>query len=312
MSKICPTMKDAHHSIRVVARRTGLTPHVLRVWERRYNAVEPTRTDTNRRLYSEDQINRFMLLAAAVRAGHSIKNVANLPTEKLRKLSAEAGNEPAPVAPARPTPAHLAAQCLHAVKNLDAAAFEDALNRGATELGAQGVAIKVIAPMVTQIGDLWRDGEITSAHEHFATALIRMFLANATRPYGGSENAPVIVVATPAGQLHELGALLAALIASNLGWNVKYIGGSLPAAEIAGVSVQSNARAIALSIVYPEDDPRLTEELKQLRAHLPETAIFVGGRAANAYRDTVKKISATYCKDIQEFAVRLDESRSRV
>lgn len=303
-------MKDAHHSIRVVARRTGLTPHVLRVWERRYNAVEPTRTDTNRRLYSEDQINRFMLLAAAVRAGHSIKNVANLPTEKLRKLSAEAGQEPAPAAHAQPAPALLAAECLQAVRNLDAAAFEDALNRGATELGAQGVAIKVIAPMVTQIGELWRGGEITSAHEHFATALIRMFLANATRPYGGAQGAPVIVVATPAGQLHELGALLAALIAANLGWNVKYIGGSLPAAEIAGIALQTSARAVALSIVYPEDDPRLPEELKQLRAHLGDTALFIGGRAASAYRDTLKKIRAISCKDIHEFAARLDESRS--
>ena len=73
-----------------VARRTGLTAHVIRIWEKRYGAVQPERTGTNRRLYSEEQIERLSLLREITRAGHSIGPVAKLPTENLRKLAAEA------------------------------------------------------------------------------------------------------------------------------------------------------------------------------------------------------------------------------
>lgn len=304
--------QKGYHSIRVVAKRTGLSAHVLRVWERRYGAVEPSRTETNRRLYTDEQVERFLQLAAATRAGHSIKDIANLPSDKLRKLAAESSVESVAPKAAGAGPAGMIAECIAAVKRLDAAALEDVLMRGSAEFGAQGFSLKVLAPMVTEIGELWRQGEITAAHEHFATAVIRLFLANATRPYGGAADAPVVVVATPAGQLHELGALLAALVAANLGWNVKYLGGSLPAGEIAGIARQTGARAVALSIVYPEDDQRLAEELSVLRKLVGDSvAIFVGGRAAMGYRDALKKTGAIHCQDVKEFGELLDRSRAR-
>jgi len=83
-------MAEAHHAIKAVVRRTGLTAHVIRIWEKRYQAVQPERTGTNRRLYSEEQIERLSLLRAITRAGNNIGPVARLPTEKLRKLAAEA------------------------------------------------------------------------------------------------------------------------------------------------------------------------------------------------------------------------------
>jgi AAA family ATP:ADP antiporter len=73
----------------VVARRTGLSAHVIRIWEKRYGAVEPERTGTNRRLYSDEQIERLSLLRDLTQAGHRIGHVAKLPTEKLRQLAKE-------------------------------------------------------------------------------------------------------------------------------------------------------------------------------------------------------------------------------
>ena len=61
-------MADALHGIKIVARRTGLSAHVIRIWEKRYGAVEPDRTDTNRRLYSEEQIERLKLFPYTVDA----------------------------------------------------------------------------------------------------------------------------------------------------------------------------------------------------------------------------------------------------
>jgi len=306
-------MAKAHHGIKAAALRTGLTAHVIRIWEKRYGAVEPERTGTNRRRYSEEQIERLSLLREIKGRGHSIAPVAKLPTEKLRKLAAEAGA--ASVVGGRtgvgfPEKLSQLDECIVAVKTLDARALEEALERGELDLGAQGLLQKLIAPLAQRIGELWRDGAITAAHEHFASAVIRIFLGHAAKTFAAVDQAPVILVATPSGQLHELGALLVAAAAANLGWRVTYLGASLPAAELAGAARQNRARAVALSLVYPEDDARLEGELTRLRALLPaEMALLIGGRAMPAYRDTLEKIGAWQLKDLSHLCSVLDDLR---
>ena len=306
-------MADAHHAIKMVSRRTGLTAHVIRIWEKRYAAVEPERTGTNRRLYSDEQIERLSLLRDITQGGHSIGHVAKLPTEKLRELASEAaaanGHTTRSLTGAATTPSFLD-ECIAAVKSLDSRALEDSLKRASTELGAQGLLQRVIAPLAQTIGELWRDGIITAAHEHFASAVIRIFLGHAAKPFSGTDNAPVLVVATPTGQIHELGALLVGAAAANLGWHVTYLGASLPAAEIAGAARQNRARAVALSLVYPEDDPRLEGELTRLRELLPpEVTLLAGGRAMPAYHDALGKIGATQIKDLSDLSSTLDDLR---
>lgn len=306
-------MAEAHHPMKVVVRRTGLTAHVIRIWEKRYGAVKPERTGTNRRLYSEEQIERLGLLRDITRAGHSIGPVAQLPIQKLRTLAAETESARVQAAGAASGGAGattLLDKCVDAVKRLDARALDEALQRGALELGSQGLLQRVIAPVAQIIGDLWRDGVITAAHEHFASASIRIFLGHAARPFAGSDDSPVLVVATLTGQLHELGALLVGAAAANLGWHVTYLGASLPATEIAGAARQNHARAVALSLVYPEDDPRLEAELTRLRELLPpDVTLLVGGRAMPAYRQALDQIGALPMKDLAHFCATLDELR---
>lgn len=309
-------MTDAHHAIKVVARRTGLTAHVIRIWEKRYGAVEPQRTGTNRRLYSEVQIERLGLLREVTQAGHSIGQVAKLPTDKLRKLAAEAASPNHPTASTRhqpPATLIFLDEAMAAVKALDARRLEALLKRAETALGGQGLLQRVIAPLAQTIGELWRDGSITAAHEHFASAVIRIFLGHAAKPFAAGDSAPIIVVATPTGQIHELGALLVGAAAANLGWHVTYLGASLPAAEIAGAARQNSARVVALSLVYPEDDPRLGGELTKLKELLPDgVALLVGGRAMPAYRDALEQIDALPIKDLTHFSSTLDDLRKPV
>lgn len=307
-------MNVPHHSIRVVSKRTGLSPHVIRVWEKRYQAVEPSRTETNRRLYSDAEIERLELLRDATGSGHSIGAIANLPTERLRELARKSGwpnSDPiSGTAAEKPVQSGVMEKCIEAIKALDSRSLEDALKQGATQFGSQGLLQRVIAPLAQNIGDLWRDGTITAAHEHFASAIIRTFLGHAAKPFAGMDHAPILVVATPTGQLHELGALLASAVAANLGWHVTYLGASLPAAEIAGAAKQNRARAVALSLVYPEDDPRLEGELARLRSLLPpEVPIIVGGRAAGAYRHGLESIAAKLMENLDHLSRTLDELR---
>jgi DNA-binding transcriptional MerR regulator/methylmalonyl-CoA mutase cobalamin-binding subunit len=306
-------MSNAHHPIQLVSRLTGLSAHVIRIWEQRYKAVEPHRTPTNRRLYSSQQIERLNLLRAATQAGYNISQVAGLPAETLRKLTAESAPSQGPAARAgagSPASAPFLDEAMAAIKALDAAALDVVLKRAAAALGALGLLQRLIAPLTQALGELWREGEITAAHEHFATASIRVLLGNAAKPFGVLPHAPALLVATPAGQIHELGALLVAATAVNFGWRVTYLGASLPAAEIAGAAQLSQARAVALSLVYPEDDPQLEGELGRLRESLPpQTAVLVGGRAMSSYRAALEKIDAIRIETLAQLGSTLDDLR---
>jgi DNA-binding transcriptional MerR regulator/methylmalonyl-CoA mutase cobalamin-binding subunit len=306
-------MNRSHHPINAVVRRTGLSAHVIRIWEKRYGAVEPERTATNRRLYSDEQIERLALLREITQAGQSIGYVAKLPTERLKQIAAaSSASETRAAAVAAPgsSASPFLEDCLAAVRALDARALEQALTRSETALGAVGMLQRVAAPLAQAIGSLWREGSITAAHEHFASAVLRTYLAQAARPFAAGANEPVLVVATPAGQLHELGALLAAAMAANLGWHVTYLGACLPAPEIAGAARQNQARAVALSLVYPTDDPRMEGELTRLRDLLPpEVRLIVGGHAMPAYRVALEKIAAIQAKDLTHLCLILDELR---
>jgi len=306
-------MAESNHSIKVVSLRTGLTAHVIRIWERRYEAVQPERTRTNRRLYSDAQIQRLGLLRDLTLAGHSIGHVAKLPIQVLRDLAAKSIGNLASAPRAVTAPAAKMSfldECVAAVKRLDGPALENTLKHASMELGTLGLLQRVVAPLAQALGELWRDGSLTAAHEHFASAVLRVFLGNMANPFGGTENAPVILITTPVGQICELGALLAGAAAANLGWRVTYLGASLPAAEIAGAARQSRAQAVALSLVYPEDDSRLEGELLRLRELLPpEITLLVGGRAMPAYRDALDKVGARQMNDLAHFCSTLDELR---
>ncbi len=294
--------------MKAVARRTGLSAHAIRVWEKRYGAVRPRRSDTNHRLYTEAEVERLALLHNATRAGHSIGQLADLPNERLAVLGGM-GNTTVPAKEAVGPEVELISASVSAVRALNTREFETVLERGAVTLGQHGLLQRVVGPLAQRIGDLWRDGTITAAHEHFASAVIRNFLVRNYKPFVFSKDMPTLVVATPAGQLHELGAVMVAAAANDLGWRVVYLGTSLPAAEIAGAALQNQARAVALSIVYPEDDASLDSELKNLHRFIPGTAILAGGRATAAYRVSLEAINAILPGDLSSLYEELDQLR---
>jgi DNA-binding transcriptional MerR regulator/methylmalonyl-CoA mutase cobalamin-binding subunit len=307
-------MPSAQYPIRAVVRQTGLSAHVIRIWEKRYGAVHPERTATNRRLYSAEQVERLSLLRDITRSGLSIGYVAKLPTETLRErtLAFSSGERRKALSLAQDTnPPSFLDECLAALKALDAASLEDALKRSEMAYGALGMLLRVAAPLAKALGDQWRAGSVNAAHEHFATAILRTYLANAARPFGGVPHGPDLIIATPAGQMHELGALLVSAVAANVGWHVTYLGANLPAPEIAGAARQNGSRAVALSIVYPEDDKLLPAELERLRELLPpEVVLMAGGRAAPAYSQTLDKIGALQSQDLGHFSTLLDFIRT--
>ena len=139
MKEIQPAYR-AKYPIQVAATRSGLSADVIRVWERRYGAVEPLRSETNRRLYSDHDVERLLLLAQVTQAGRRISDVAGLPVAELRemteedRLAADKVIQSNPVIQrAQPVRQHLDT-CLQAVDSMNSAAFDAALSSASVDL----------------------------------------------------------------------------------------------------------------------------------------------------------------------------------
>jgi len=295
---------EPRHPIGVVSARTGIPQDLLRAWEKRYHAVVPKRGPTGRRLYTDDDIEKLRLLKQAVAGGRRISDVAALGAAELRELVQEDVTEAGPPIPAASQPGEgddYLESALDALERLDKHRLESALSEATVSLSAPALRQTVIAPLLHTIGDRWREGSMRIVHEHLASAIVRGMIS--TIGSGSkSPTAPTIVVTTPAGQRHELGALLAASAAEEYGWNVFYLGPDLPAEEIAAAVRQVNPRAIALSVVYQNGNLQVQEELRKLRRYVdPAIDIIVGGRAVTSLKPFLDDVGIKCVEDFSQF-----------
>jgi len=278
------------HPIQVVTRRTGLSADVLRAWERRYEAVIPRRTGSRRRLYSDRDVERLSLLKQATDAGRAIGQVARWSDAQLRDVIRQDRSAEIPQRAEESTglrakaPDDLFDRALRAVEALDAQALQQILDVASISLSPVDLTEMILVPLMRTVGERWGSGSLGIAHEHMASAIVRNALSSIVLSRHLPRNGPGLVVATPSGQIHELGALVVAATAASVGWRVTYLGADLPVADIAGAVRTTGASAVALSLTHPADDPQMPGNLQVLRAALPpRTALIVGGIAAPSY-----------------------------
>jgi DNA-binding transcriptional MerR regulator len=261
-----------------VTERTGLSPHVLRAWERRYGVVHPQRSDGGQRLYSDADIRRLAQLLKAVGGGRSIGQVAALSAEDLQQLL----DEDADRAVVRPSTATLVrGQAMTAIRRLDPDALLATLRRATYSLGTPAFLEGVLAPLLVDIGREWHAGRLSIAQEHAATAATHQLLAALLRDLAAPDGAARAVLATPSGEPHCLGAMIAAVVAAHDGWHVTWLGADLPAVEIATAALLDRARLVAIGIVTADPANGARAEVESLRQQLdPGIALLVGGARA--------------------------------
>ncbi|MBK8944358.1 MAG: MerR family transcriptional regulator [Ignavibacteriae bacterium] len=292
------------YPIRAVADLTGLTEHVIRIWEKRYKLVIPNRTDTNRRLYSKEDVEKLSLLAKASKSGYSIGVISNYSIDQLKELFGEKITEKKveELNTNEKTIQQTINNCITFIKSLDKKSFEQELYSAQINFTQPILIEKIITPLIEQIGDLWKSGEIRIMHEHISTTIIRKFLTQIIDSNLVDTNAPKILIATPKGQHHELGALIVGVVASSDGWDVTYIGPDLPGEEIAAAIEKIHPKIVAISIVYPSDDIMLDKEMVKISKLLINgTQVIAGGRSVHSYENILKKMNAKIIVNLNEF-----------
>ncbi len=173
------TSTEPKHPIQVVSRRTDLSADVLRAWERRYKAVQPPRSASGRRLYSDDDITRLRWLKRATLAGRSIAQVAGLPNEKLRELVSSdittdrGGTATSPPISDRANAEEYADRALAAVGQHGASELHSTLLAASDALGARTAVERVLLPCITSMAQSWTDNDLALAAHHISSALTR-------------------------------------------------------------------------------------------------------------------------------------------
>lgn len=262
---------EVTYPLGVVVEATGLSEHLLRAWERRHSIVRPQRTQGGSRRYRVEDIDRLRLVKAAVASGHRIGELSQLSDEDLRRFGHE---------PSRPPPAAID-RVLAALERFDEAEAEREIGLQLSALGAVEFCRSFSSPLLERIGEDWAGERLCPASEHLGSALLRSVLGGVLRANRSRSGGPTVLFATPPLEMHELGSLMAAIVAASAGVTPCYLGSGLPVAEIAAASETSGASVVALSVAS-DIHPSTSDDIHSIRAAIPPSIrIWLGGRSAS-------------------------------
>ncbi|MDX2020406.1 MAG: MerR family transcriptional regulator [Deltaproteobacteria bacterium] len=289
------------YRIRRAAELAGVTPELLRAWERRYGLVAPVRTDAGYRVYSDDDVRVLKGAKRLVEGGQSIAEVAQRPREEIVAAAAGLPRSEVPLADIQPAAATVdpfnlspaIEEAVTAISLFDQDRLEGALFRvmALGILPADEVCESFLLPLLKSIGDEWEAGRLSIAAEHFGSSIIRTKILRLIEHERAKAGAPVVVCACPAGEEHE-GALLAfAVSASRSGMRVVYLGADTPADDIVRAAERTRATMVALSITRELTDPDvrvLVSALEPWRIGAPGRQVLIGGRGAEHCRSALE------------------------
>ena len=256
----------------MVAKMTGLSVDTLRAWERRYGAVSPRRDDAGVRCYSENDVARLELLRAATVLGHQIGRVAVLANDELLTLvgaNAQRVND---------DHAPLVTHIIEAIRRYDVVRADELLASAAQLLKAEDLFTKVVCPLMGRVGEMWERGDLSIAQEHLVSTLVRNLLGTMMHPRVSTK--ANMLFATPPGEPHEFGILIAACLASMCGFRPCVLGTQVPAQEVSRAARFLRPKVIVIGRMMNVRTEELRAFLRVLHKRLPhETRVWIGGAA---------------------------------
>lgn len=248
-----------------LSRRSGVSPELLRAWERRYELLQPTRSEGGLRLYSEGDVERVRAMQRHLASGLAAAEAARL-----------AATDEAPLTPTALAPAAARADLASAFAAFDEARAQAVLDGVFAGSTVDAALSSVIVPYLHELGDRWAARDATVAEEHFASGVLRGRLLALARDWGRGLG-PCVVLACAPGEQHDLGLIAFGLALRARGWRIAYLGQDTPLESVAGAAA---AFAPAFVVISSVDGARFEKHADELRRIAHAHRLFLGGRGA--------------------------------
>jgi DNA-binding transcriptional MerR regulator len=238
-------------SIKDLENLTGIKAHTIRIWEKRYNLLQPERTDTNIRYYSLANLQKLLNISYLNNNGFKISKIASLNANDIPELVKE-------VAKSDTTNNRAIDAFKLSMLNFDQKLFYDTYESLIKEKSFMELFNQDIIPLLSEIGILWQTDTITPAHEHFLSALIRQkILINIEMIQSQNQinSDKVFVLFLPDNEVHELGLMLVNYELLSLGYQTIFLGQSVPIDSLKDLlSYYDNLTFVSYFTVKPEKD----------------------------------------------------------
>ena len=270
------------YKIGTVSRLSGISPGLLRAWERRYSLLRPGRGPGGHRLYTADDL-RVLDEVRRLRAeGRSIGEIAAL---GRGHLAGHAPVGPSPGGPAAPGPvlASACAELVAAALSLRADRIHRILDGISATYSSDVVVERVIAPVSRNIGELWQAGACPVASEHLISSIFRHRMLNLMEAAGSPDGLPTAAATCLPGEEHDLGLLMMSYFVTRAGIRVLYLGPSLPLEACVEACGVAKPDALLISVTIPGVFLANRAGLSGLAGDLEASVrVYLGGRAVPA------------------------------
>ncbi|GKS63318.1 MerR family transcriptional regulator [Nitrospira sp.] len=297
------------HRIHRVAKLTGLSKDVIRVWERRFGLLRPARGANRYRNYSDEDVALLRYLKIELDAGASIGELAKLGREEL--VTRARASTPR-VAVVENMFGGLLRELVATLTPLDRVTFEKRLNGAVAVVPFDEALNGILLPLQEQVGQLWHDGHISIAVEHYVTSQIQQKIFSAMNQLPVAEFGATVVVACPPGEEHDIAALAVAYQCRVRGCRVYYLGANVPIAALVKLcqDVKPDLTILSLPIVRSED--KIADLILNLAQGVrPFSDLAVGGHGAVAQREQFLSARIQVLEDFHDLDGKLDRLMPR-
>jgi MerR family transcriptional regulator, light-induced transcriptional regulator len=290
------------HRIHRVAKLTGLSKDVIRVWERRYGLVKPSRSSNRYREYSDEEVALLRFVKAQMEQGATIGSLAAEGHDSLVARMRVA----TPVSAEEQKPHdRLLDDLIGSLDPVDKAGFERRLNGAVAVIPFDEAVQRILLPLQRRIGDLWHQGRLDTAVEHYVTKIVQQKLFSVMNQLPVNELGPRVLIACPEGETHEIGAQAVAYIAATKGCHVYYLGSDLPTSDLATFCEKIKPDLVLLSLTEIKSEAAALLQIKELEQLAIRWSVGVGGQGALAIGDRLRDTKIELLDDLTALHSRL-------
>ena len=287
----------AEYKIKDLENLTGIKSHTIRIWEKRYNILDPNRTDTQIRTYSDDELTHLLTVSMLNRNGIKISKIAKLSQQDMNKLlwDIKVNKEPE----------YSMDKLIMALISLDENLFNKTLQNLIDTEGLETTFTQHLIPFLDRIGIMWLIGSINPAQEHLISNLIRQkVISEIDKQTVPNDNTSPVVVYLPEHEWHEISLLFYQFLLREKGVKTAYLGQSLPYPALQECIEKLKPKAILSSWLTAVDSKFVVNYFKRLRKDYPDLKVFAGGAQVKSNAEVLSSY-ITVVKDIDEVITHL-------